>query len=100
MTSAKVVELQSLAHEGDGGGVNILCMIKTQQKYKKVYCSEKMAFIEKMREIYDKQVGGITVIMHRKNTVELHQKECADPDIMMMDINVGAILINNCHLCG
>ena len=94
LTSAKAVELQSLVQEGNGEGVSIMCMVETQQKYKKVDFNDKMVCIEKMREINDKKGGGISVIMHRKDKVELNQKECADPDIMRLEVNIGAILMN------
>ena len=87
LTKEKSVELEELLKEKDNE-LCILCLVETQQKYKKVDFSNSIKCVEKMREMEDKKGGGLSVLINKKNYRDIKEQDCKNTDILKVNIEI------------
>ena len=90
---AKAVELQRLLEE-DEGAASLLCLVETQQKYRKVDFSKCYTMLDKMRHINDKKGGGLTMLMREQVGYMLREVGCGDCDVMRAELSIGSLALN------
>ena len=93
LTKAKSLEVEELLKE-KRNECCIVCLVETQQKYKKVDFSKGVKCVEKMRDMSDKKGGGLSVLMNERDGCDINEKGCDNSDILKVEIRVrNAVII-------
>lgn len=87
LTKVKSLEVEELLKE-KRNECCILCLVETQQKYKKVDFSKGVICVEKMRDMNDKKGGGLSVFMNERDGCDIKEKECDNADILKVEVKV------------
>ena len=93
LTKEKGVEVEELLLKENDYEINILCLVETHQKYKKVDFSDDVINVDKMRKLEDKKGGGLTVLMNRNSFCELNEQECKNSDILLVNAIIKNVTI-------
>ena len=92
LTRQKVYELENLMTTEENE-VNMICLVETQQKFKKVDFSEATTCLEKMRTKEDKKGGGFTVVWSTKSGLHAEEVPCNNPDLLKIKIQYKTMLV-------
>ena len=85
LTKSKAGELERLMVE-NSGDINVMCIVETQQKFKKVDFSEAFATVDKMRSMGDKKGGGLTFLCDVCTDLLVEELQYENPDVMKVNL--------------